>query len=62
MDEMARVELKPKLGWPSTAAGGYRGGRDVVGDLPRMHLEAEPDALAAEDVEDRLPAVAANSS
>ena len=57
MDEMARVEVEAEARVAVDGRQGCRGGRDVVGDLPRMHLEAEPDALAAEDVEDRLPAV-----
>ena len=35
---------------------GAHGGPVVVGDLRRVHLVGEPDALAVEDVEDGVPA------
>src|SRR5262245_21949872 len=55
--EVARVEVDPELR-PATDRGERLAGRDeVVGDLRRVHLEAEPDAFMLEHVHDRAPAL-----
>src|SRR4029450_10190497 len=53
--EVTRVEVDTEPLAGVDGAESLTGGHEVVGDLRGMHLEAPPDALLVEDVDDRVP-------
>src|SRR5215204_3060184 len=53
--QVARVEVEAEGLAPAYRLQSTFRRVDVVGDLGRVHLEGEPDALLVEDVEDRVP-------
>jgi hypothetical protein len=55
--EVARVKVQPERRAVIHRSQGLRRGPEVVGDLARVHLVREPDALRVEHVQDRVPAV-----
>ena len=52
-----RVEVDPEALAVADRVERLPRGDEVVGDLGRVHLEPEPDALGVEDVDDRRPAL-----
>jgi hypothetical protein len=56
-DEVTRVEVHPDAFRPAERVRRSTGRHEVVGDLRRMHLQAESDARLLEDVEQRLHAL-----
>ncbi len=56
-DEVAGIPVESEGGSVTDRVHGSLGRPVVVGDLARMHLMREPDALIVEDVEDRVPSV-----
>src|SRR5215204_1656616 len=55
--EVARVEVDTEALAVADGVESLAGAYEVVGDLRGVHLQAPPDALLVEDVDDRVPAL-----